>query len=119
MTETVLDCKGLTKSFNSSTQVLKNFDLSICRGRVVGLLGKNGAGKTTLLECAMGLLKALVVSRPKRDRSERAPLAFGNGWQTWFPRRGSIESHETSDRDSETAPFDRSKVVRIWRTSRN
>jgi ABC-2 type transport system ATP-binding protein len=57
MTETVLECKGLTKSFNRSTQVLKNIDLSIFRGRVVGLLGKNGAGKTTLIKCAMGLLK--------------------------------------------------------------
>jgi ATPase subunit of ABC transporter with duplicated ATPase domains len=57
MTETVLEFKGLTKSFNRSTQVLKNIDLSIYRGRVVGLLGKNGAGKTTLIKCAMGLLK--------------------------------------------------------------
>lgn len=57
MTETVLECKGLTKSFNKPTQVLKDIDLSIYRGRVVGLLGKNGAGKTTLLKCAMGLLK--------------------------------------------------------------
>jgi ABC-2 type transport system ATP-binding protein len=57
MTETVLECKGLTKSFDGSRQVLKNIDLSIYRGRVVGLLGKNGAGKTTLIKCAMGLLK--------------------------------------------------------------
>jgi ABC-2 type transport system ATP-binding protein len=57
MTETVLECNGLTKSFDSSKQVLKNIDLSIYRGRVVGLLGKNGAGKTTLIKCAMGLLK--------------------------------------------------------------
>lgn len=57
MTETVLECKGLTKYFDSSAQVLRNIDLSIYRGRVVGLLGKNGAGKTTLIKCAMGLLK--------------------------------------------------------------
>src|SRR5688572_27218821 len=57
MTETVIECDSLTKSFNGSTQVLKNIDLSVYRGRVVGLLGKNGAGKTTLIKCVMGLLK--------------------------------------------------------------
>jgi ABC-2 type transport system ATP-binding protein len=57
MTDTVLECKSLTKAFDASLPVLKNIDLSIGRGRVVGLLGKNGAGKTTLIKCVMGLLK--------------------------------------------------------------
>ena len=56
MTESVLELRHLRKSFGA-TQVLKDIDLSIYRGRVVGLLGKNGAGKTTLIKCAMGLLK--------------------------------------------------------------
>jgi ABC-2 type transport system ATP-binding protein len=56
VTETVLELNGLSKSFQQKS-VLERIDLSIPRGRVVGLLGKNGAGKTTLLKCALGLLK--------------------------------------------------------------
>lgn len=56
MTESVLELTHLGKSFGSK-EILKDIDLSIYRGRVVGLLGKNGAGKTTLIKCLMGLLK--------------------------------------------------------------
>jgi len=56
MTESVLEFSNLGKSFGSQP-VLKDINLSLHRGRVVGLLGKNGAGKTTLIKCAMGLLK--------------------------------------------------------------
>ncbi|MBE0353569.1 ABC-2 type transport system ATP-binding protein [Pseudoalteromonas phenolica O-BC30] len=37
--------------------VLKNINLTIEPGMVVGLLGKNGAGKTTLLRSALGLIE--------------------------------------------------------------
>src|SRR5262245_54422765 len=56
MTETVLELNHLGKTFGS-TQALKDVNLSLQRGRVVGLLGKNGAGKTTLSKWAMGQLK--------------------------------------------------------------
>ncbi len=54
--EPIVDLKGVSKAFREA-RVLRGVDLSIPRGRVVGLLGKNGAGKTTLLKCLLGLLK--------------------------------------------------------------
>jgi len=56
VTETVLELRGVSKSFQKNL-VLERIDLSIQPGSIVGLLGKNGAGKTTLLKCALGLLK--------------------------------------------------------------
>src|SRR6185295_5368502 len=56
MPDAELEMKGVSKSFEK-TEVLRNIDLSVVRGRVVGLLGKNGAGKSTLLKCALGLMK--------------------------------------------------------------
>ena len=47
--------KNLVKTF-SNKQALKGINLSIKRGRIVGLLGPNGSGKSTLTKIANGLL---------------------------------------------------------------
>ena len=47
--------KKLAKAYPGHL-ALKNIDLEIPGGHVVGLLGRNGAGKTTLLNLACGLL---------------------------------------------------------------
>ena len=51
----ILECKNLVKTF-SNKQALKGINLSIKRGRIVGLLGPNGSGKSTLTKIANGLL---------------------------------------------------------------
>lgn len=53
--EKILVCKGLTKNY-SGKQALRNVDLEIGRGKIVGLLGPNGSGKTTLIKILNGLL---------------------------------------------------------------
>lgn len=51
----LLECKNLCKSFDDK-EVLKNINLTVERGKIVGLLGKNGQGKTTILKLINGLL---------------------------------------------------------------
>jgi len=51
----LLECKNLTKSYDDK-QVLKDINLKIPRGKIVGLLGKNGTGKTTLIKLINDLL---------------------------------------------------------------
>jgi ABC-2 type transport system ATP-binding protein len=51
----ILDCKSLTKKFGSTT-ALSDVNLSLERGRIIGLLGPNGSGKTTFIKIINGLL---------------------------------------------------------------
>lgn len=51
----LVECKKLSKEFDHRP-ILKNVDLVIPRGRIIGLLGKNGTGKTTLIKLINSLL---------------------------------------------------------------
>ncbi len=53
---TFVDIQGLSKKYGSNT-VLRDVDLKIGSGEIVGLIGPNGAGKSTLLKAMMGLIK--------------------------------------------------------------
>lgn len=52
----ILTCRNLSKSFGSK-KTLDNINLSIERGRIVGLLGPNGSGKSTFIKLCNDLLK--------------------------------------------------------------
>ena len=51
----LLKCIDLNKSFGEK-QILKNINLEIPRGKIIGLLGKNGTGKSTLIKLFNDLL---------------------------------------------------------------
>ena len=51
----LLEIKNLSKSYDNKI-VLKNINLKVSSGKIVGLLGKNGAGKTTLIKLINDLL---------------------------------------------------------------
>ena len=56
MSELLIESRGLSKSYGEKV-ALSGVDLSIGRGRIVGLLGPNGSGKTTLIKIMCGLLQ--------------------------------------------------------------
>ncbi|MCI8637354.1 MAG: ABC transporter ATP-binding protein [Clostridia bacterium] len=51
----LLECKVLSKEFDNKP-ILKNINLKIPRGKIIGLLGKNGTGKSTLIKLINDLL---------------------------------------------------------------
>ncbi|MPW24868.1 ATP-binding cassette domain-containing protein [Alkalibaculum sp. M08DMB] len=53
--ENILECKALRKAFPDCV-ALDSIDLSINKGKVVGLLGPNGSGKSTLIKLINGLM---------------------------------------------------------------
>ncbi len=53
--DNIVEIKGLNKRYDRK-EALRNIDLSIEKGKVVGILGPNGSGKTTLIKLLMGLL---------------------------------------------------------------
>ncbi len=51
-----LRAAGVSKSYRGRT-VVRNVDIEVCQGEVVGLLGPNGAGKTTTFYIIVGLTR--------------------------------------------------------------
>lgn len=56
MSRELMVCSGLSKRFGQK-YALKQVDLTLSGGKIIGLLGPNGSGKTTLMKLANGLLK--------------------------------------------------------------
>lgn len=51
-----LQASSLSKSFGQ-VQAVKNIDLTMKKGEIMGLLGPNGSGKTTTMKMILGILK--------------------------------------------------------------
>ena len=51
----LLEIKNLSKSFDNK-EILKDINIKLSGGKIIGLLGKNGAGKTTLIKLINDLL---------------------------------------------------------------
>lgn len=51
----ILECRNLTECYDNKI-ALNKINLSLERGKIIGLLGPNGSGKTTLIKLLNGLL---------------------------------------------------------------
>ena len=69
----IIKVEGLSKAYHGK-QVLKDFHMSIEKGKVFGILGANGAGKSTSIECILGTRQKdsgrvfIMGKNPKKNR---------------------------------------------------
>lgn len=54
----IISISGVSKTYASGFQALRNINLDIHRGEIFALLGPNGAGKTTLISIICGIVNA-------------------------------------------------------------
>src|SRR5262245_37060932 len=52
----IISVKGLSKTYASGFEALKDINLDIRKGEIFALLGPNGAGKTTLISIICGIV---------------------------------------------------------------
>jgi ABC-2 type transport system ATP-binding protein len=76
-----VEARGLRKTYGKH-EAVKNVDLTIQPGEIVGFLGPNGAGKTTTIKILTGLLKptageAFIVGHNIQKEPVKAKAAFG------------------------------------------
>lgn len=86
----MLEVKNLSKQFQDNV-VLKDINLSINQGDVVGIIGPSGTGKSTLLRCINHLEipeqgkiilngKTIALSKKEQKRKDIQELReYGNG----------------------------------------
>ena len=103
--DAIVRVRGVSKTYASGFQALKNINLDIRRGEIFALLGPNGAGKTTLISiiCGMGNASSGTITADGHDtvrqyRAARAAIglvpqelqtdAFETVWDTVCFSRG-------------------------------
>jgi len=79
--EIVIQMKGISKAFGN-VQALRNVDLELYRGEVLGLVGDNAAGKSTLMKILVGALspdhgEIFIYGKPVVFQNPRDSRAFG------------------------------------------
>jgi phospholipid/cholesterol/gamma-HCH transport system ATP-binding protein len=77
----IVELRSVSFAYDPASPVLRDIDLSIPRGSVVGIMGQSGCGKTTTLRIIMGALRATggeaqVLGRSLRELDGEALFAM-------------------------------------------
>lgn len=80
MSDPVLLCEGVCKSYANGIPVLRDLSCSLPAGKIVGLLGPNGCGKSTLIKLIAGLLVPdsgrILVAGEERSEATNALISY-------------------------------------------
>ncbi|EMA26444.1 ABC transporter ATP-binding protein [Haloarcula argentinensis] len=113
----MLELDGVTAAYDT-TPILRDVDLSVEDGEIVGVMGKNGVGKTTLLKTVMGLLEpsegsisydGTDVTHASADERARAGIGYIPQGRDVFPKltvEQNIKMGETIRSESDETLYD-------------
>ena len=92
--DNILQISNLNKHYGK-THALKDINLDIPKGKIVGILGPNGSGKTTLIKTVMGLISdyqgdVRIAGQP--------PGPAANAYISYLPDRSHIPTWYTVNR---------------------
>ncbi len=106
MSETILEMRGLTRSFKVSRGIFSRaatlhavagIDLDVMQGEVLGIVGESGCGKSTLARMMLGILPPTagtmrlggvdVSSMPRKELARRMQPVFQDPYSSLNPRR--------------------------------
>lgn len=104
--DVLAEARGVWKRFTREW-VLRDLDLTLCRGEVVVVAGPNGAGKTTLLRLLAGL------TRPTRGIVQRRGRVGFLASPPAFHRHLSAEEHLLYALRLEGLPAERREALRV------
>ena len=94
----LVEINNLTKFYEKKKLALDHLNLTIPRGKIIGLLGPNGSGKTTLIKLINGLL---VPTEGVILVNGFQPGPESKAWVSYLPERtyfqGSMKVRELID----------------------
>jgi simple sugar transport system ATP-binding protein len=82
----LIELKGITKRYGA-VDALKNIDLKIFPGEIIGLLGDNGAGKSTLIKILSGIVQptsGTIYSNGQQTRLRSRSESYKLGLETIY-----------------------------------
>ncbi len=114
---TLLELDGVTAAYDA-TPILRDVDLTVEEGEIVGVMGKNGVGKSTLMKTVIGLLEPRAgtvtyagadVTGADADERARAGIGYIPQGRDVFPDLSveqNIRMGETVNTGSERTLYD-------------
>jgi len=113
----MLELDGVTAAYET-TPILRDVDLSVEAGEIVGVMGKNGVGKTTLMKTVIGLVEptdgtitydGVDVTHESADERARSGMGYIPQGRDVFPKLSveqNIRMGETVNEDSSETLYD-------------
>lgn len=84
----MLEIKNVRKVYSGGTVAVRDVDLTLPRGEIVGLFGENGAGKSTLMKCILGFINhsgEITLDGEQVTRKNIAKFSFATSEHSFFP----------------------------------
>lgn len=92
----MIEIKNVSKKYGKK-DALKNVNLNINEGHIIGLFGENGAGKTTLIKSVFGFIKhsgEILLDGQKITTKNIDRLSFATCEHSFFPNLTAIDHKE-------------------------